>query len=99
MFHARTKQIEIDYHFIREKVLRKDIVVEYITSEDQQVDFFTKGLSSSQFLKFRSKLLFNPPNSLREGVTDYRSSTQQLNSIVSDNSQGHVESASSRDVT
>ncbi|KAA0056771.1 putative mitochondrial protein [Cucumis melo var. makuwa] len=32
VFRARTKHIEIDYHFVREKVLRKDISIRYISS-------------------------------------------------------------------
>uniref|UniRef100_A0A6N2K4J6 Reverse transcriptase Ty1/copia-type domain-containing protein n=1 Tax=Salix viminalis TaxID=40686 RepID=A0A6N2K4J6_SALVM len=35
VFHARTKHIEVDYHFIREKVLNKDIQVKYISTQDQ----------------------------------------------------------------
>ena len=35
VFHARTKQIEVDYHFIREKVLHKDLQVRNISTVDQ----------------------------------------------------------------
>lgn len=35
VFHARTKQIEVDYHFIREKVLHKDLQVRHISTVDQ----------------------------------------------------------------
>jgi hypothetical protein len=30
VFHTKTKHIEVDYHFIREKVLNKDILVRHI---------------------------------------------------------------------
>ena len=33
VFHAKTKHIEIDYHFARKKVLRKDITVRHISSD------------------------------------------------------------------
>jgi hypothetical protein len=56
VFHARTKHIEVDYHFVCEKVVNCDITVKFISSGDQIVDVFTKGLSSSQFLFFKSKL-------------------------------------------
>lgn len=42
-FHARTKHVEIDYHFIRENVVNKDILVKHILTKDQLVDMFTKG--------------------------------------------------------
>lgn len=56
LFHARTKHIEIDYHFVREKATRKDIQINYITSVDQIGDIFTKPLAHTRFLYLRSKL-------------------------------------------
>ena len=35
MFHARTKHIEIHYHFIREEVLAKEVNIKYINTKDQ----------------------------------------------------------------
>ncbi|MDV3194019.1 MAG: hypothetical protein Q8835_03140, partial [Sweet potato little leaf phytoplasma] len=46
-----------DYHFIREKVVRKDISVHFISSKDQLADLLTKPLSSQLFLSLRRKLL------------------------------------------
>lgn len=45
-FHARTKHIEIHYHFIREKVLNKEIHLVYTATKDEVANFFTKALSS-----------------------------------------------------
>lgn len=56
MFHARTKHIEVDYHFVRERVLNKLLEVEYISSEDQVADGFTKPLPVKQLKMFRSNL-------------------------------------------
>jgi hypothetical protein len=50
VFHARTKHIEVDYHFVREKVLNKDISIRFISTADRVADVFTKGLSTSRFL-------------------------------------------------
>jgi hypothetical protein len=45
VYHARTKHIEVDYHFVREKVLNKDIAISLISTGDQIADIFTKRLS------------------------------------------------------
>ena len=47
MFHVRTKHIEVDYHFVCEKVLRRDLQIKYIATRDQLGDVFTKSLSTS----------------------------------------------------
>jgi hypothetical protein len=49
VFHARTKHVEVDFHFIRERVLRKDLQVKFVSTVDQLADIFTKGLPSPRF--------------------------------------------------
>jgi hypothetical protein len=63
VFHARTKHIEVDYHFIREKVVRRDVVVKLISITDQLADILTKCLPSPSFNRLRDNLLhpFRPP--------------------------------------
>ncbi|KAI3740814.1 hypothetical protein L2E82_31288 [Cichorium intybus] len=56
VFHARTKHIEVDFHFVREKVARKKLSVQHISTDDQIADVFTKPLSSQRFEDIRSKL-------------------------------------------
>jgi hypothetical protein len=69
IYHARTKHVEVDYHFIREKVLLKDITISYLSTHDQCADIFTKGLTAARFLFLRSKLMIvAPPISLRGGL-------------------------------
>ena len=43
MFHARTKHIKIDVHFVREKVVNKEIEVRYVPTEKQTADILTKA--------------------------------------------------------
>uniref|UniRef100_A0A2N9HV06 Reverse transcriptase Ty1/copia-type domain-containing protein n=1 Tax=Fagus sylvatica TaxID=28930 RepID=A0A2N9HV06_FAGSY len=57
VFHARTKHIEVDFHFIRERVIRKDLQVKFVSTVDQLADIFTKGLPSPRFQDLQSKLL------------------------------------------
>ncbi len=61
VFHARTKHIEVDYHFVREKVVRRDIVVKFISTSDQLADILTKSLPSPSFTQLRDKLLLSFP--------------------------------------
>ncbi len=56
MFHARTKHIEVHYHFIREKVLAGEIDLIYVSTEDQVADIFTKVLGAEKHRRFRSML-------------------------------------------
>lgn len=56
VFHARTKHIEIDVHFVREKVQAKVLEVGFVSSEDQVADLFTKPVSEVCFLRHRQKL-------------------------------------------
>ena len=57
VFHACTKHIEVDYHFVREKVVCRDVVVKFISTTDQLANILTKGLPSSSFYRLRDNLL------------------------------------------
>ena len=45
--HDRTKHIEIDRHFIKEKLEEAVVCISYVPSEHQLVDILTKWLNSS----------------------------------------------------
>ncbi|PHT35737.1 hypothetical protein CQW23_23437 [Capsicum baccatum] len=57
IFHARTKHMEINFHFVRDKVARRDLSVKFISSKDQLADLFTKPLASERFNFLCSKLM------------------------------------------
>ena len=56
LFHAQTKHIEVDYHYIHEKVLAKELKLNFISTLDQLADIFTKALPSPRFLDLAHKL-------------------------------------------
>ena len=68
IFHAHSKHIEVDYHFVREKLLNKDLVVEYISTSDQFADVFIKSLPSPRFHFLVHKLMGVPPLRFRGDV-------------------------------
>jgi hypothetical protein len=56
VFNARTKHIEVDYHFVRERVAKKLLDIRFIPSGDQLADGFTKSLSTRKLEIFRHNL-------------------------------------------
>jgi hypothetical protein len=44
IFHARTKHIEVDYHFVWEWVAQKQLDMRFISTDDQVADGFMKTL-------------------------------------------------------
>lgn len=48
IFHTRTKHIDVNYHFIRKKMLNKDIQVGYLSTINQPADIFTIFFASGQ---------------------------------------------------
>ena len=63
--------MEVDYHFVHEKVLHHDLQVKYIATGDQLVDVFTKSVSTSHFLFLRSKIMVSiDPMVLRRDVKE-----------------------------
>jgi len=54
--HQRTKHVEIDLHFVRDRVAIGDVRVFHVPTTSQFADIFTKGLPSSTFSEFRSSL-------------------------------------------
>ena len=54
--HARTKHVEMDYHFVCEKVARGQLVTQFVRSKDQLADIHTKALTKQVFVEFHRKL-------------------------------------------
>ncbi len=75
VYHAKTKHIEVHYHFIREKVLTKEIDLIHVNTEGQVVDIFTKALSTDKLRKFKKMF------SILEVDLSLRGNVENLSSI------------------
>jgi hypothetical protein len=63
IFHTCTKHVEVDYHFVRDRVAKKKIQICFISSQDQLTDVFTKPLPTVSLTVFQFKLWVDPPPS------------------------------------
>jgi hypothetical protein len=60
--HQRTKHVEIDLHFVRDRVALGEVKVLHVPTTSQYADIFTKGLPMPLFLDFRSSLNIMSPD-------------------------------------
>jgi hypothetical protein len=65
--HQRTKHIEIDLHFVRDRVALGEAWVVHIPTSSQFADIFTKGLPMTVFQDFQSSLNIVPSHVLTAG--------------------------------
>jgi hypothetical protein len=56
VFHDKSKNIEIRYHYIRDMVQRGTMNLQYVVANEQIADVLTKPLSRVKFVYFRDKL-------------------------------------------
>lgn len=56
VFHAKTKHVDLDLHFVREKVMNGELHVNHIPANAQVADLLTKPLTYSAFSQLREKL-------------------------------------------
>jgi hypothetical protein len=56
VFHARTKHIEVHYHFVRERVLSGELELKHVPTDRQVADIFTKALGLDKLRQFSGAL-------------------------------------------
>ena len=52
VFHARTKHIEVHYHFVQERVLDGNIDLTYVRTNEQVVNIIMKALGAEKLQHF-----------------------------------------------
>ena len=56
VFHARTKHIEVHHHFVHERVMSGEVKLQYVRTDRQIADIFTKPLESDKLQHFSEML-------------------------------------------
>ena len=56
VFHDKSNNIEIKYHYIKEMVQRGVVKLQYVATDEQIADVLTKPLARVNFEYFREKL-------------------------------------------
>ena len=56
IFHARTKHIEVHYHYVYKKVLASWIDLVYVGTQEQVADIFTKSLGAENLQSFKGAM-------------------------------------------
>ena len=54
--HTRSKHIDIQHHFVREKMACGELRLEYVPTEEMVADVMTKALSAPKFSKCIEKM-------------------------------------------
>jgi hypothetical protein len=92
LYHARTKHIEIDYHFARDMVAKKTLAICFISGKYQLADILTKLLAAARFIMLQSSLNVQLPTSSLRGRTgsDSLSSTDKTKVLELDQDSSKV---------
>lgn len=71
IFHARTKHVEIDFHFVHDKVSKRALNARFISTKNQLANSLTKASSSNKFHDFDSGSSFVIVHWVCRGVKKY----------------------------
>ncbi len=68
VYHARTKHIDIQHHFIREKVEHKQVELKYCPTKEMIADILTKPIPRDQFKLLCKRIAMMPRSSLSGSI-------------------------------
>jgi hypothetical protein len=77
--HKRTKHIELDIHFVRERVQAGELRVLHVPTDEQYTDIMTKGLTMRTFEAFRASLCVHAMTLPTTGVIECKYTPVDLN--------------------
>lgn len=64
IFHKRTKYVRINYHFIRDEIVRGFVTTKHVSTNMQLADILTKAFDRNEFAAFLIKLKIRNIHSL-----------------------------------
>lgn len=64
MYHARSKHIDVRYHFVRERIANNQVAVKYMSTQDMLADALTKGLHRPKHQFFSKAMGLRPEESV-----------------------------------
>ena len=82
ILRSRTKHMELDLYFIKEKVMAKQLLVQYAPTFDQVADILTKPLLTTHFERLKSKISVVSPTTLRLTANKTTCTFAQYNRIL-----------------
>jgi hypothetical protein len=56
IFHGRMKHVDVDYHFVQDRLVKKLLDVRFISTNDHVADGFTKALPQLRLIEFQNNL-------------------------------------------
>ena len=90
VFHARIKHLEVNYHYVCDKVVRKELDVSYICTTDQVANVFTKGLSSARFKLLANKLMVRSCPISLQGCDNQKVDVSNSKSNIASQESKHI---------
>jgi hypothetical protein len=87
MSNNQTKHVNTRYHFVRELIEEGIIKIEFVKSENNDSDIFTKNLGKELFKKHSNKFMSIENDDARRTTRDGQSETDMINKNFSDEKQ------------